>query len=266
MYIARTLAAAALPLALALAPAITPAMAQTAAPSEMSAEERAALRAEVRAYLLEEPELILEAIQLLEERQKIAQEEEAKQALAAMADEVFNDDFSFVGGNPDGDLTLVEFLDYRCGYCKRAHSHVAGFLKADGGIRLVVKEFPVLGPDSQYAGRAAMASLKQEGGAKYKIFHDAMMEHRGQLDQNAVKQIARTAGLDLDQLEADMQAPDIASNMRSTFEIAEALSINGTPAFILGDRIIRGYVPQEALMELAAEVRSERAESEKTSN
>ncbi len=262
MSIARILAIAALPLALTVAPAL----AQTAAPSEMSAEERAAFRAEIRAYLLEQPELILEAIQLLEERQQTAQEEEAKNALAAMSDEVFNDEFSFVGGNPDGDITLVEFLDYRCGYCKRAHSHVAGFLKEDGAVRLVVKEFPVLGPDSQFAGRAAMASLKQNDGGNYKAFHDAMMEHRGQLDENAVKQIARTAGLDIDQLEADMQAPDIAANMRSTFEIAEALQINGTPAFILGDRIIRGYVPQEAMIELAAEVRAERAENEKTSN
>ena len=262
MFITRILAAAALPLALTAAPV----MAQTAAPSTMPAEERETLRTEIRAYLLEQPELILEAIQLLEERQKAEEEKKAKEALAAMADDIYNDGFSFVGGNPDGDLTLVEFLDYRCGYCKRAHPHVAGFLKEDGGVRLIVKEFPVLGPDSQYAGRAAMAALKQNGGAHYKTFHDAMIEHRGQLDQNAVKQIARTAGLDVDQLEADMKAPDIIANMRNTFDIAEALNINGTPAFILGDRIIRGYVPQEAMLEMAAQVRAERAAEEESSN
>lgn len=254
MHHALVRAFAALLILVAAGATLAPAHAQ----STMTEAEREAFRAEVRAFLLEEPELILEALRTLEERQRIAEEEAAQTALTDHAELIFDDGFSFVGGNPDGDLTLVEFLDYRCGFCKRAHSHVQNFLAHDGDIRLVVKEFPVLGPDSEYAGRAAMASLRQNDGATYKAFHDAMIEHRGPLDQGIVKQLAREVGLDVAQLERDMDSPEISANIQVTYDLAQLLGINGTPAFIIGDRIVRGFVPEETLAQLAAEVRAER--------
>lgn len=221
--------------------------------------EREALREEIRTFLLEEPDLILEVLRTLEDRQRLAEEQAAQDTLAAQSEQIFNDGFSYVGGNPDGDIVLVEFLDYRCGFCKRAHTHVADFLAQDGSVKLILKEFPVLGPDSEYAGRAAMASLRQQDGLRYKPFHDAMMEHRGQLNQGVIKRLAAEAGLDVAQLEADMRDETITENIQSTYQLAQALGINGTPAFVMGDRIIRGFIPAEQMIELAAEVRAARS-------
>lgn len=225
------------------------------AQSTMTDAEREAFRDEVKAFLLDEPEFLLEVMQKLEEHQREQERIAEQQALTALAPDLYEDGFSFVGGNPDGEITLVEFLDYRCGYCKRAHSHVADFLDANGDVRLVVKEFPVLGPASEYAGRAAMASMKQSDGELYKPFHDAMIEHRGDLTQDVVRSLAADVGLDVEQLSSDMQSAEVTANIELNYQIAGALGIRGTPAFIMGDQVIRGFIPAEALTEIAATVR-----------
>lgn len=226
------------------------------AQNAMTDAEREAFRAEVRAFLLEEPQVMLDVLHRLEEYQREQERLAEQEALSILAPDLYEDGYSFVGGNLDGDLTLVEFLDYRCGYCKRAHSHVADFLESDGGVRLIVKEFPVLGPASEYAGRAAMASLMQADGALYKPFHDAMIEHRGDLSRDVVHALARDVGLDLDVLQADMERPEVADNIRRNYEIANALGIRGTPAFIIGGQVIRGFVPAETLLEIASAERA----------
>lgn len=235
-----------------------PALAQSA-DAGLTDAQREAVRAEIRALLKAEPEIVLEALQDLEEQRRQEEENAAQAALENQADALYADGFSFVGGNPDGDITLVEFLDYRCGFCKRAHDEVTSFLAADGNVRLVVKEFPVLGPDSEKAGQAAMAAMKQDGGAHYKKFHDAMITHRGALTEPVILQLALQSGLDVAQLKNDMTGQDVIENIGKTYQLAEALQIRGTPAFVMGSQIIRGYVPADALAQIAAAARAEQA-------
>ena len=157
-----------------IAPAFASALA-LAAPAgamdltELTDAERAQFRAEVRAYLMENPEVILQAVEQMQNRQAEAQMQADFDLVTANADEIFDDGYSWVGGNPDGDITLVEFLDYRCGYCKRAHGEVAKLLETDGNIKLIVKEFPILGDQSMLASRFAVATKQVAGGDAYQL-------------------------------------------------------------------------------------------------
>ena len=221
---------------------------------EFSAAQKAELDGLIRAYILENPEVIVEAMQVLEQRQQRAQQAADADLIARMGDRLMDDGFSYVGGNPDGDVTVVEFLDYRCGYCKQAHDGVQALVASDGGIRLVVKEFPILGPDSTFAARAAMASLSQSP-RLYEAFNDAMMRHQGDLNQRVVLGIAESVGLDADELQAEMDSAEIAERIRTTYGLAREMNISGTPAFIIGDEIVRGYIPYDSLRELVEAAR-----------
>ncbi len=251
----RSLLAMALGLALAI-PAV-PAAAQQSlpSPSDMTEAEREAFRAEVRAYLLENPEVILEAIEILEERRAADQAGADADLVAEHRDELFDDPDSWVGGNPDGDVTLVEFLDYRCGYCKRAHPEVLALLEQDGNIRYVVKEFPILGPASVAAARMALAAVEIDR-SKFGALHDALMTHEGQMTEAVAYRLAENLGYDTEALRARAGEPDIEARIRENYELARALDINGTPGFVLEDRIIRGYLPRE---DMAAEIAEARA-------
>lgn len=214
----------------------------------------------IEAYLRANPEVVVASLEKFQRDQREAQQHaQARADLTLVSDnqkEIFEDGYSFVAGNPDGDITLVEFSDYNCGYCKRAHSVVADFIEADGNIRLVVKEFPILGPGSTLAGRAALASALQDGSEKYGAFNDALMKHRGSHSEATVMKIAESVGLDVEQLEVDMESPEVDAMVARTFELAQKLSINGTPAFILGNQVVRGFVPVEELSRLAEAARS----------
>lgn len=233
---------------LALAPA-----APTAA-QEITAEQKAAFEKRVREYILENPEIIVEAMQVLERRQERDKRAADRALLSRLSDEILNDGFSYVGGNPDGDVTVVEFLDYRCGYCKQAHEGVQALIEADKNVRYVIKEFPILGPESTFAARAALAAHRMDEG-KYAEFNDALMRHRGDLDQNAVMRIADSIGLDANRLAEELEEPEIAEQIRRTYALARNLEINGTPGFIIGDEIVRGYVPYDTLRELVETAR-----------
>lgn len=213
----------------------------------------------IEAYLRANPEVVVASLEKFQRDQRAAQQQAQAQADLTLVsdneDEIFNDGFSFVGGNPDGDITLVEFSDYNCGYCKRAHTVVTDFIEADGNIRLVVKEFPILGAGSTLAGRAALASAMQNDGKTYAAFNDALMKHRGSHNEATVMKIAEAVGLDIEQLEVDMKSPDVDQQVKRTFALADKLSINGTPAFILGDQVVRGFVPVEELARLAKAAR-----------
>jgi protein-disulfide isomerase len=222
---------------------------------QMTDEERALFRDEVRAYLLDNPEVIMEAVQALEARQQQAQAQADFDLVAANADEIFNDGFSFVGGNPDGDITLVEFMDYRCGFCKRAFADVEKLLETDGNIRFVVKEFPILGEQSLLASRFAIATRLEAGDDAYKSIHDALMTFNGDVTLPALRRLAETFSLDVDSIENRMEDPEVTEQIRKTRELAQRMQISGTPTFILEDEMLRGYLPFEEMEIIVADKR-----------
>jgi protein-disulfide isomerase len=242
-----TLATLALTAALAL-PAVTASRAG-AAPldlTDMSPSDRAAFGEQVRGYLMEHPEVIMEVIQELEKRRSAAAEETDKQLVAEHADRLLDDGYSWVGGNPDGDVTLVEFLDYRCGYCKKAQPEVQALLAQDPNIRLVVKEFPILGPDSVIAGRMALAALETDK-SKFGALHDALMGYKGNLTEQVAYRLAAEAGYDAEALRTLASSDKIDERVQQNYQLAQALGINGTPGFVIGNEIIRGYLPADEL-------------------
>ncbi|MEM7669715.1 MAG: DsbA family protein, partial [Pseudomonadota bacterium] len=229
--------------------------------SSLSQGQRQQLRAEVRAYLLENPEVIVEALQLLEERR-------AQEALQADRDLVSNnfqaiyeDGHSYVGGNPEGDVTLVEFSDYRCGFCKQAHPDIARVLQADPNVRLIIKEFPILGPDSVAAGRMAIAAKALDEG-RYGGLNDALMSYPGNLTERAAYRIAESEGYDVDSLRELAASDETTVKLEANYRLAQTIGIRGTPGFIVGDEIIRGLLPANELLALIdAERREARAQS-----
>lgn len=209
----------------------------------MTEAERDAFGAAVRDYLVENPAVLREMVAALEAEEATAQAEADERIIAENADALFRNPDDWVGGNPDGAITLVEFLDYRCGYCKRAHPEVAALVEANDDIRLVVKEFPILGPQSTLASRFALAVKDVAGDDAYARVSDALMESDAPVSEPALKRLARDQGLDMGQVEAAMDSPAIDAHLNDTLELARALQIQGTPSFVLEDRMLRGYVP-----------------------
>lgn len=245
---------AALALALAL-PIMAPAQEQSRPGfADMSEAERDAFRNEVRAYLLEHPEVLMEAIEVLEARRDAAAKEADALAISNNYQQIFNNPDSWVGGNPEGDITLVEFSDYRCGYCKRAHPELKELLARDSNIRLVVKEFPILGPESTFAARIATAALDIDR-SKYGALNDALMSFDGPLNETAVYQIASGVGYDIAVLKERASSGEIEARIADTYRLARELGLEGTPVFIIGKRIIRSYLPVDELQAVVAEAR-----------
>ena len=225
--------------------------------SAMTDDERAAFRAEVRAYLLDNPEVLMEAIGVLEERQAAEQAADDAELLAVHADALFNDPTSWVGGNPEGDITIVEFLDYRCGYCRRAHPEVAELIASDGNIKLIVKEYPILGEESVLASRFALGVQQVEGDAAYKVVNDRLMTIRGNITEQGLSDLSESLGYNTPEVFAAMNSEAVQQKILSTRALAQQLSINGTPSFVFGDQMVRGYVPLDAMREIVAELRAD---------
>lgn len=223
--------------------------------TSMSDAERTAFRAEVRAYLLDNPEVIIEAVNLLEERQASAKAQDDMALVAMNADDLFDDGYSWVGGNPEGDITLVEFLDYRCGYCRRAMPEVEKLIAADGNIRLIVKELPILGENSMISSRFAVATKQVAGADAYKDVHDALMALGGDLTDVALRRVADGLGLDTDAIMAQMDSDAVTNEIATTHALAQRLQISGTPSFVLHDEMLRGYLPAEQMAAIVAEKR-----------
>ncbi len=221
----------------------------------MSDAERTSFRAEIRAYLMENPEVLLEAIQVLDDRRAQEQVGNDDALLLANADEIFNDGVSYVGGNPDGDITIVEFSDYRCGYCKKAHPQVNELLKSDGNIRMIYKEFPILGPDSLVAARFAVAILLTKPEV-YKTVNNALMELRGSPSEAVLKALAEKVGADPAEITAKMDSEDVTKIIQDNRALGQRLQISGTPSFIFGSQMVRGYVPLDAMRQI---IKDERA-------
>ncbi len=217
------------------------AAAQRAAPAEPNLSSPPAeldpFEQRVRDYLLANPEVIMEALQVLQERQRAAAAENLRRTIEARSDEILNDPASPVGGDPAGDVTVVEFFDYNCPYCRQVAPTMAELERADPDLRLVYKEFPILGEGSEFAARAALAARKQ---GRYVPFHRALMAADERLERDTVLEIARAVGLDVARLEADMADPAIAAAIARNRALAGALGIDGTPAFVVGETIIPG--------------------------
>jgi len=243
------------------APALT-ALALLAGPAQatdltqMTDAERTAFRDEVRSYLMDNPEVILEAVQLLEQRQAEAEAKADVEMIKANAEAIFNDGFSWVGGNPDGDITLVEFMDYRCGYCRKAVPEVETLLEQDGNIRFVVKEFPILGEASLISARFAVATKQVAGDDAYEQVHNALMEMQGDLSDVVLRRLAEGLGLDADAILARMDSPEVTEVLNRTRALAQTLRITGTPTFVLEDEMLRGYLPADQLQAIVAEKRA----------
>ncbi len=215
--------------------------------TELTDAERAQFRAEVRAYLMDNPEVIMEAVELLQSREAEAQAQADVNMVSDNAAAIFDDGYSWVGGNPEGDITLVEFLDYRCGYCKRAHGEVAKLLETDGNIRIIVKELPILGEDSVLASRFAIATKQVEGGDAYKAMNDALMAYSGSITVPAMRRIAETLDLDAGAIEARMDSEEVTQEIAQTRALAQTLQISGTPTFVVHDEMLRGYLPYDQM-------------------
>ncbi len=226
-----------------------------AASTASSTEVDAAFGEQVRAYLLQNPEVIFEAVAEFEQRNATAQADMDRSVLEANAEALFNDGHSWVGGNPEGDITLVEFLDYRCGFCKRAHDEIAELLETDDGIRLVVKEFPILGPDSELASRFAIASLRLGGDDVYAQVHDTLIRHDDAITEGFLNQLASAQGLDFEAVDAEMRSDAVTAILAENHALAQRLQISGTPTFVMETEMIRGFVPANVLIEIAAELR-----------
>ncbi len=207
---------------------------------------------QVRAYLLENPKLIREVIEKLSVVEAREKQQQELQALSMFKSELEHDGFSYVAGNPDGDVTIVEFFDYRCGYCKKSFPDLLKVVEADGNIRLVLKEFPILGPPSVMAAQAAVAAQNQ---GKYMPFHTALMESRGSVSEAKLIQIAADLGLDVDKLLSDMSSDEVKEKISRTYSLANQLNITGTPAFVIGGKIAPGAIPAHQMMALVQEAR-----------
>ena len=218
----------------------------------MTEAERAAFRAEVKAYLLENPEVIVEAMNVLQSREDDATAMLDKQLLADNKDFIFNDGNSWVGGNPDGDVTVVEFMDYRCGYCRKAYTEVEELVKSDGNIRFVLKEFPILGEESMAASRFAIAVQQLHGPDAYKEAHDALINLRGAPDDQTLGRLAADMGLDGDAILIRMASDEVTKVIAANHALADVLKISGTPTFVIDDTLLRGYVPLEGMQQIVA--------------
>jgi protein-disulfide isomerase len=225
-----------------------------AAAQSLTPEQQQQVERIVREYLLKNPELLVEMSNALRAQQEKAKSGRAQAGIVANQTQLLNDPNSFAAGNPAGDVTIVEFFDYQCGYCKRVHPTLTTLVQRDKGVRIVLKELPILGPGSETASRAAIASLLLQRD-KYYPFHTALMQNPGALDEAAVLAIAGRVGLDVDKLRAEMPTPRVTSVITQNRLLAQVLGVDGTPMFVIGNRLISGALTIERLQEMVEQQR-----------
>ena len=222
--------------------------------SEIKPEDKAQFEQMIRDYILEHPEVIMESVTRFQANQKSAAEEMARQNLVSQKDLLLNDPTSPVIGNLKGDVAVVEFFDYRCGYCKKVHADVMSLIESDKNIRLIFKEFPILGPDSETASRAAL-SIWNSDPDKYIEFHNELMTVRGALPATRVLEIAGSLGIDIEKLTAGMSSAKVTEAIQGNHNLASSLNISGTPAFVIGGELVPGAVDLATLKNLIKKAR-----------
>lgn len=218
--------------------------------ADMTEAEREVFRAEVRAYLLDNPEVLLEAMDVYNVKQQSEAANRDIAMLAANKDALFNDPNSWVGGNPDGDITVVEFSDYRCGYCRKAFADVEELIKSDGNIRFILKELPILGPQSLISSQFAISVRQLYGDDAYKAAHDALISLRGDATSESLARLATELGHDPAALEERMRSPDVMAIIEANHALATTMEIDGTPAFVINGTMVRGYVPLQGMRQI----------------
>jgi protein-disulfide isomerase len=206
----------------------------------------------VQEYLRAHPEVVTEALREMERREQEAKKRRAAEAVRVHLAELTQDPGSPVGGNPQGAVTIVEFFDYQCGYCKKEAVELTKLLQTDPDIRMVYKDLPILGPVSLFAARAALAAQKQ---GKHGPFHDALMAATGNLTEQRVLQLAARVGLDAARLEKDMADPAVEQILARNTRLMEALGIQGTPALVIGTELVPGAMDLDSLRRLVAQAR-----------
>ena len=223
--------------------------------SNLSETDRKAFGQEVKRYLMENPEVIFEAVDAFKAQQAASEAQNDFALVQQYSAALFDDGFSYQGGNLEGDITLVEFIDYRCGYCKKAFQDVSELLKADGNIRLILKELPILGEASVAAARYAVAVKQLYGSDAYKRVHDALFNLRGQPTPAALNKISRKLDLDTDRILDHMASNEVAEELSKTAELAQRMKISGTPTFVMQDEMLRGYLPLDSMQAMLRDKR-----------
>jgi len=217
--------------------------------------EQSGIEQSIHDYVLAHPEVIIESLRRAKQKEQDQIAANAKSTIMSLTKELLEDPNSPVLGNPKGDVTIVEFFDYRCPYCRQIEPWLRALIKDDPGVRLVQKEFPILGPASVFAASAALAALKQ---GRYAEFHNAMMAKKPNLEDRAVLEIAKEVGLDIERLTADMKSQDVNTELQRNIEIAKALNITGTPALIVGTELIPGATDLGTLKSMVNDTRRAR--------
>jgi protein-disulfide isomerase len=205
-------------------------------------------------YLRTNPEVILEAIRAMQEREQAAQLRRQQDGMTARRQELENDPASPVIGNPQGDITIVEFFDYRCTYCKTVLPAVQRLLKEDQKVRYVMKELPILSPESRIAAKVALAVWNSDP-KRYFDLHGKLMDARGDLNEKRIFEIAKSAGVDIERTKKSMDAVEIEKALAANLDLAQTLGVTGTPGFIVGNRLVPGAVDYATLKQLVADAR-----------
>jgi len=240
-----------------------PAAPETAAAaiSTLSEAQKTEVENIVRELLTKkEPEIVVRAAQAVRQQVETANEAKSAEALKNNLDKIVKDPTSPTAGNLKGDVTIVEFFDYSCGYCKMAQPTVLKLLGEDKNVKFIYKELPILGDGSVAASKAALASVAQ---GKYHQLHDALMSNKGQLTDESVLAIAKSVGINTDKLKKDMTDPKIENTIKANHDLAQMLGFQGTPTFIIGDKLFPGAMPYEKLTAAVAQVREEAKASKK---
>jgi protein-disulfide isomerase len=219
-----------------------------AAAQEFSAPQKSEIERIVKDYLVSHPEVLQEAIAELDKRQAAADLEKAKAAVSSNAETLFNSSRQVVLGNAKGDVTLVEFFDYNCGFCKKAMADMLDLLKDDPKLKIILKEFPVLGPGSVEAAKVAVAvRMQDKTGKKYLDFHQKLLGGRGQADKARALAVAKEVGMDMKRIDTDLASDEVKASIEESLKLAETLGLNGTPSYIVGTDVVVGAVGLDAL-------------------
>lgn len=222
--------------------------------------QRGELEKIIKNYLVANPEVLEEMSAELSRRQAIAEAEKHRAAVKKNAEVIFNSPRGVIVGNRDGDVNFVEFFDYNCGYCKKAMTDMMQIMKADPKLRVVLKEFPVLGPSSVEAAQVAIAVRMQDPtGKKYLDFHQRLLTGRGQADKARAMAAAKEAGADMAKLEKDMVSPEVAATLNENMRLAEEMGLNGTPSYVIGKDVVVGALGVEGLSKKISEARCGKA-------
>jgi len=232
-------------------------MTPVAAKAEMTAAQKAEVEALVKQYILEHGEILIESVNKYQAKQEEETNKEAGVKAKALLESLKTDKNAAIAGNPDGKITMVEFFDFNCGYCKKAFEEIQKVIKEEKDVKVVLYDMPILGPDSLESSKWALAAKKQ---GKYFEYHTALMNHQGGKDEATFKKLATDAGLDAEKLAKDKAAPEIEAEIKKHIETAQGLGIQGTPGFLINEKIFRGYIPYDVIQKT---LEGERADAKK---